>query len=176
MELAPITLISGSPGAGKTTLARRLADERERGVHIVTDKFFGYVRRVIDPSTAAAREQNETVVRAYMRAAVAFAEGGYEVFLDGVIGPWMLDTVNEAAGEVPLNYVVLRADLESVVGRAAERTMQEAATEDVVRHMHAQFADLDEYEGHVIETTGLRVEDVVTEYRRRAALGDFRLA
>jgi adenylate kinase family enzyme len=38
-----ITIISGTPGAGKTSLARALAAGDPKGVHIETDEFFRFL-------------------------------------------------------------------------------------------------------------------------------------
>jgi chloramphenicol 3-O-phosphotransferase len=46
-----ITIISGTPGAGKTSLARALAASDARGVHIETDEFFRFLAHPIGPTS-----------------------------------------------------------------------------------------------------------------------------
>lgn len=47
----------------------------------------------IPPHLSAAHAQNTTIISAMMRAAVAFAADGYDVFLDGILGPWFMPHV-----------------------------------------------------------------------------------
>ncbi|MGH6971012.1 MAG: AAA family ATPase, partial [Caulobacteraceae bacterium] len=43
---APILIVSGPPGAGKTTLARHLAETASgKAVHLRTDDFYGAIRK-----------------------------------------------------------------------------------------------------------------------------------
>ena len=46
---------------------------------------------------------------------------------------------------------------------------------DVVRHMHASFAELGDYERHVLDTAGRDVAQVLALVRERAADGALRL-
>ena len=167
-----LTIISGTPGSGKTWLSAHLAKRETKGVHLETDRFFHFLAHRIDPSVPTAHAQNLTVVRAYTSAALAYSDGGYAVYLDGVIGPWML---NQVRALVPhFDYVLLHASLDTVLARAARRPRQRSATEDVIRRMHAQFEGvLEAYRSHVIDTDGKSIAQVVDEYqtaKERSAL------
>jgi len=110
-----VTIIGGCPGTGKTTLAARLAGRSPMGVHVVTDQFYHFLTHRLDPSTPESKAQNEAVVSAFLSAARAFAEHGYEVYVDGVIGPWWIDTIT---GVMPAcDYLILHADLDTVLDR-----------------------------------------------------------
>jgi hypothetical protein len=41
--------------------------------------------------------------------------------------------------------------------------------------MHPQFADLHGLEGHVVDTDGQTIDEILAEIRRRQPDGDFRL-
>jgi hypothetical protein len=156
--MAGIIIVTGTPGAGKTTLCQHAAKADPRGLHIVADVFFTFPAHPISPILPEAHAQNGAVIAAICRAAAAFASRGYEVFVDGIIGPWFLPLVAaELAGtNVRVEYVVLRVD----VGEAVRRTRHRAqpADEVVVRHMHAAFRDLGAYESHALETTVASIE------------------
>jgi chloramphenicol 3-O-phosphotransferase len=173
--MSGITIVTGSPGAGKTTLSRQAAKANPRGLHLLSDLFYTFPAHPISPILPEAHEQNAAVIAAVSRAGAAFASRGYEVFLDGIVGPWFLPVVAAELGSTgfPVEYVVLRISLEQAVRRATTRA--EPGAEAVVRHMHAAFQELGEYGSHVLDTTYLSVEESVAELTRRRAMGDFAL-
>lgn len=173
--MSSVTIISGCPGTGKTSVASRLAAETPKGVHIESDLFYHFIPHRILPILPESKDQNVTVITAVARAAAAFAQGGYDVFLEGVFGPWfvpLLATELEPAG-VPVDYVVLRAPLDVTLARSTRR--DEPDLERIVRHMHRHFADLNELERHAIDTSSQTLDETVAEIIRRRPLEDFRL-
>src|SRR5688572_1081627 len=108
-----IVIVTGPPAAGKSTLARALAKGADGplAVHMHSDDFYAYIAKgYVEPWLPASREQNTVVVEALTASAVRFAEGGYLVAMDGVIGPWFLGPWREAAKAVRVDYVVLLPD------------------------------------------------------------------
>jgi predicted kinase len=166
----PITIIGGAPGAGKSSLARLLASSEPDGVHIESDAFFRFVPHRLDPSLPTARVQNEVIVRAYTRASVEYAESGYSVYLEGVIGPWLLPII--AAIATPFDYVLLDVSLEIALARVQSRGTQSSATPEVIRRMHPQFAAaIPASRRHVVDTNGRSLSEVATELRSARAAG-----
>jgi chloramphenicol 3-O-phosphotransferase len=163
--MASLNIITGTPGAGKTSLAKRLAADAERGVHITGDLFFSFIPRLIEPTDPESHAQNTSVVLAMTRAATAFVAGGYDVYLDAVVGPWFLPVV---AGElreleVPIVYVILRLPFEEALRRAKER--DQSFDDRIVQKLHPQFEAVGPYERHVIDISELPPDEVLERFR-----------
>lgn len=172
--MASVVIVSGCPGAGKTTLARALAAAEDRGVHFVTDTFYEFIPNVIDPATPASRHQNTVVMNAVARAARAFADGEYTTFVDGVVGPWFLWAFREVLESGPsTHYVVLQASEPAALARVRGR--QGPGLSGTVRAMVTQFADLGVFARHGVATDGRSEEDVRSGVEVGLARGDFAL-
>ena len=115
------------------------------------------------------------------RAAKAFLEDGYRVFVDGVILPWaLLVILEEFKSEVPVEYIVFRASLDEELKRAANRKEDirlhaEVPFAEIVKVMHPKFADLGELEKHVLDTEVLTSEQVVAKCEEKRNKGKFDL-
>ena len=170
-----ITIVTGSPGAGKTTLSRRAAKADPRGLHLPADVFYTFHAHAVSPVLPEAHEQNGAVIAAVTRAAAAFAARRYEVFVDGIVGPWFLPVVAAelASTGIPVEYVVLQVGRDEAVRRATSRLQPGA--EVVVRHMHAEFQNLGEYASHAFDTTDMDSDEAFAEFTRRRSTGVFAL-
>ncbi|MFC5747585.1 AAA family ATPase [Actinomadura rugatobispora] len=178
VEAGELVVLTGSPGTGKTTVARLLADEMSSSVHLHADDFWRFIRRGgIMPYLPGARRQNAVVMEVLAGAACGYAGGGFHVVVDGVVGPWFLDRFSRAAGEagLGLHYVVLRADEETTVARGAGRGEGELTDPEVLRGMYAQFADLGPLEAHVLDNGGLDAVGTAAAVREGIAEGRFLL-
>jgi 8-oxo-dGTP pyrophosphatase MutT (NUDIX family) len=107
-------------------------------------------------------------------AAAGYADAGYVVVWDGIVGPWFLDRVlaRLAARNVRVRYLVIRAERETALARVRERdgTVEVSGAEV----MWDQFADLGELEPHVVSGEGDPVE-VVARCKTALADGGLRL-
>lgn len=173
-----ILIISGPPGAGKTTVGARLARSSDLGVHLVGDQMhYSILVGGKDREYHEANAENRTVCRALAAAAAEFADGGYFVSLDWIVGPWFLGEFKQAAAVkgVRLDYVMLRLPADVAASRAAGRAERPIVNYESQMPLYRQLADIGDLEGHVIEVADRSVEDVLALIRRGMALGSFRL-
>ena len=120
--MSRIVIVSGPPGAGKSTIARRLAETAPGplAVHMHTDDFYADIcKGYVEAWKPESRAQNTAVMQGLAAAAAAYAGGGYQVFVDGIVGPGFFDPWKHtaAARGLDLRFVVLRPDEPATVAR-----------------------------------------------------------
>ena len=88
-----ILILTGSPGAGKSTSARSLVAATDGpAVHLHSDDFWHFIKKgALPPYLPASRAQNEVVMSVLAKSAEGYAAGGYFVVVDGIVGPWFID-------------------------------------------------------------------------------------
>lgn len=171
-----VLIVSGPPGSGKTTVAAALAASGSLAVHLESDWFYRWIKAgFVGPHLPEAQAQNIAVMDVVVDAAAGYADAGYFVVWDGVVGPWFLDRVSRrlAARGVRLRYLVVRAEREIALARVRDRdgTMETSGA----AVMWDQFADLGELESHVVDGSG-PVVDVVAAVRSVLAGAQLELA
>ena len=183
MPPAPLLLLTGSPGCGKTTVAPLVADRHELSACLDLDWFFAKVRRgAIEPWREEAHTQNRVVLSAAAEATAGFAMGGYFTVAEGILYPFMLDLFVKACERhgVTVNYAVLRAPISVVQQRVHDRRVEPQhvgalADATVVDDLWTQFESHGVEERHRVDSGERGPTEVADEIDRRLEAGDFRL-
>jgi hypothetical protein len=111
----------------------------------------------------------------HLSAACGYADGGYQVICDGIVGPWFLDLFRVTAREraLPLSYVILRPDQHTTLERATSRLGDALTDPEPIRSLHDQFSNLGAYEAHVLVSTHLTAEATANSVLQGLARGAY---
>lgn len=150
VSASTLIIVSGPPGAGKSTVAAMLADRHDPSLLVVGDRFFDFLRvGAIPPWLPESSEQNKAVVEAAALATGRLARHATTVY-DGVIGPWYLDTFLAGTGIARAAYVVLLPPLEVCLHRVATRTGHDFSDAGATRQMWQEFTDAEVDRRHLV--------------------------
>lgn len=175
----PVLILTGPPGAGKTTTAGVLSQRFGPGVHLRSDFFFDFVTsEFVEPWRPESQRQNEVVMRTVGQAAASYARGGYFTVVDGIVIPHrFLPTVREAIAAAGFGaaYAVLTAPLPTCLERVADREGPDLSDPAVVEQLWTEFADLGEYDSHAVPIGTSTPAEVADTLVRRLAAGELTL-
>lgn len=169
--MTALLVVSGPPGAGKSTVARLLADRLDPSALVEGDEFFRFLRNgMIEPWRVESRHQNAVITRIQAGAAGQYVAGGYHTVYDGVLGPWFVDEFVAAAG-VPVDYAVVLPTIDACLHRIRTRVGHEFNDEAAARSMHEQFVAEWVDARHIVDSTTLTAEQTADEIVSRRHIG-----
>jgi hypothetical protein len=169
-----LVLVTGPPGAGKSSVSEHLVSRRAPSALVAGDAFFAMIKHgYILPWLARAHHQNGVVIEA-AAAAAGRLTGICFVVYDGVVGPWFLPTFVRAAGLADLHYVVLMPPLDVCLERVRSRIDHGFSDLSVTREVHQQFAAAGVDTRHLVTEAEEHPANLAAEISRQLGSGRFR--
>ncbi len=164
-----IFIVSGIPGAGKTTVSGLLARRFERGVHLEADIFqklivTGGLFPDKEPQEEAWRQLRLRSKHVAMLAD-SFLEAGFVPVIDDVVVGLRLLEVLEDIKSRPLHFVLLLPRLEVVEQRDRER--DEKHVFDIWSHLDEVAREETPQQGLWLDSSDMTAEETVDEILRR---------
>lgn len=167
-------MVTGPPGAGKSTVAASLASMLDPSALVAGDDFFAFLRNgVLAPWAVEAHAQNAAVLQAAAAACGRLVDHCSVVY-DGVLGPWFLPDFLAASGLQHLHYVVLLPPENVCVHRVEARGGHDLTDGGVARHMWREFHRAAVDSRHVWTNHEAEPDDVARDVVGRLRQGSIR--
>jgi hypothetical protein len=174
MSAGTLLVLTGPPGAGKSTVGEILVQRRSPSALVDGDAFFGFLRAgQIEPWRPESHAQNTAVTASAGASTGRLAAGGLHTVYVGILGPWFLDAFFDALGFDTLAYAMLLPPVEVCVQRVATRTGHRFGDEPATRKMHAEFARSDIAQRHLFtsaEACPAELADAIADAHASGAL------
>jgi cytidylate kinase len=169
-----VIVVTGPPGAGKSTVSEELSKLLDPSALVTGDDFFAFLRSgAISPWREDAHPQNTAVIAAAAAATGRLADH-CDVVYDGVLGPWFLETFLEGVRLEQLHYAVLLPPLEVCLDRVSSRVNHGFTDRDAAWHMWRDFDRADIDRRHVIDAPATQPAAVARALLRKVESGAFR--
>ena len=174
---APIFLITGTPGSGKTSVSAALMKRYPHGIHIPVDDLREWVisglAQPVPIWTDETSRQFRLARKSAAQVAAVYAEAGFAVVIDDVVFPMEARHQYERPlGEHDIRKIFLQPRLDVALSRNASRANKSFDTEvlvETIRTLHnAMSQRIFARAGWlVIDNSDLSLEETVDEILKR---------
>jgi len=169
-----LLVITGPPGAGKSSVAEHLTRSFAPSALVPGDSFFAMIKQgYILPWLPESHRQNTVIIEAAAAAAGRLTEVCWVIY-DGVLGPWFLPAFVRAAGLAYIHYVILLPPLEVCLERVQTRVDHAFGDQSATRDLYEQFANAAVDSRYVISKPGDHLPQLAEFIRSNLNDGRFR--
>jgi chloramphenicol 3-O-phosphotransferase len=170
-----VLILTGPPAAGKSTVARALADRYDRVAHIEVDTLRHFVTPTgyIAPGKPGFERQQRLAAHNACSLARNFLEERFAVIIDDVVvdnGDVELYLEGLLATEAPVHLVRLLPSLETVLARNQGRSEGRMPAERVEK-IWRDFVAAGEIGGATIDSTGLTAHETADKLQALTTSG-----
>jgi adenylylsulfate kinase-like enzyme len=162
-----IWLISGTPGAGKTSVAHALCERFARAMHIPVDDLRGLVvsghADPLIPWTPETERQFRISWEVAGNIAARYADEGFVVAIDDVAPPRAVAIYERSVGDRALRKVLLAPSMDVALARNSNgrgKVFDTSVLIPIIRELHATLAP-DRSPWLVIDSSNMSVTETV---------------